>query len=268
MLPHTAIASARPPAESARRHSTRNSFGVLSILFGLALPAGADTGSFANIEQISDILERTRQAEAQRANTLEVTQSGRNLVVDAYVQGQMNRANTVSQSGDNASARISVTGDSNSFAIRQDSSPVGSQPAGRNDATLTIEGDSNDALIRQTNDFGELYYNSASLTQLGHGNTAAIYQTVSPGDLVEGGNVASIVQNGEDNDALIEQTGAGNTASIEQDGNDNQGKIYQDGEGLSAVLVQTGDALEYTINQTGCVVASGCGTVIVTQGAY
>ena len=163
---------------------------------------------------------------------------------------------------------MSVTGDANNFSIRQNSSPVGGQPAGRNDATLTIEGDSNDALIQQTNDFGELYYNSASLTQQGYGNTAAIYQTVSPGDLMAGGNVASIAQTGNDNDALIEQTGAGNTASIEQDGNDNQGRIYQDGEGLSALLVQTGDALEYTINQTGCVVASGCGTVTVTQGAY
>ncbi|WP_291075710.1 hypothetical protein [Hyphomonas sp.] len=268
MLPHIAIASARRPAEEARRHSTRKSFGVLSILLGLALPAGADTGSFANIEQISDILERARQAESQRNNTLEVTQSGRNLVVDAYVQGQMNRANTISQTGDNAAATVSVTGDANNFSIRQHSSPVGGQPAGRNDATLTIEGDSNDALIQQTNDFGELYYNSASLTQQGYGNTAAIYQTVSPGDLMEGGNVASIAQTGNDNDALIEQTGAGNTASIEQDGNNNQGRIYQDGEGLSALLVQTGDALEYTINQTGCVVASGCGTITVTQGAY
>ena len=135
-------------------------------------------------------------------------------------------------------------------------------------ATATDIDMATDALIQQTNDFGELYYNSASLTQQGYGNTAAIYQTVSPGDLMAGGNVASIVQTGNDNDALIEQTGAGNTASIEQDGNDNQGRIYQDGEGLSALLVQTGDALEYTINQTGCVVASGCGTVTVTQGAY
>jgi hypothetical protein len=87
----------------------------LSILLGLAFPAAADTGSFANIEQISDVLARARQAEAQRNNTLEVTQSGRNLVVDAYVQGQMNRANTISQTGDNSAATVSVTGDANNF---------------------------------------------------------------------------------------------------------------------------------------------------------
>jgi len=239
------------------------------ILFGgTAFTAVGDEGgqrSFANIEQISDILARASLAQAGIGNQVEILQEGEGLVVNAYVQGQLNkaveRANTVTQRGDGAVANVQVTGDQNQFSIDQSASDA----PGRNDASLIVEGDYNTASIQQTNDFGEAFFNTASIVQTGNGNIGAIVQTISPGDSASGGNTASIVQDGDDNDALIEQTGADNSAAIEQDGSDNQGRILQDGEGLSAVLVQSGAALEYTINQTGCVITSGCGSVVVTQ---
>lgn len=275
MLPYSVIGAGPFQPVNRWNRAARAAIGSVAILSAAASPALADTGSqgsFANIEQIADVMARTNVRLVGTANSVEVTQTGRNLVVDTYIEGQMNRAvsqaNTIKQTGDNASATVSVSGDMNTFSVEQSSTSFAGAGAGRNDASIAIDGSANNAAIGQTNDFGETYFNSAALTQTGHGNNAAIYQTVSPADLAAGGNMATITQTGNDNDALIEQTGADNSASIEQDGSNNKGAILQDGEGLSAVLMQTGDALEYTINQTGCVIATGCGTVVVSQGAH
>lgn len=275
MLPFSAIPSGSLRTDRKHTYAARASIGSFVVFAGIALPAFADAGSggsFANIDQIADIMARSDARLVGTGNAVEITQEGRNLVVDAYIEGQMNRAtsqaNSISQTGKNATATVSVTGDMNTFSVRQSSSSDAGGGVGRNDAALVIDGSSNDALIQQTNDFGELFFNSAALTQTGHNNSASIYQTVSPTDVDAGGNVASVQQTGNDNDALIEQRGADNTASIDQDGSYNQGQIQQDGEGLSAALVQTGTALEYTIKQTGCVIGTGCGTVVVTQGAH
>ncbi|WP_290929605.1 hypothetical protein [Hyphomonas sp.] len=240
----------------------------LALAGGIALHAAADDGvkrSFANIEQISDVLARARLAQAGTDNQVKLVQDGQDLKIDAYVQGQMNRAsakeNMIAQSGDGATAELRVVGDGNTFAIAQNAA----NGPGQNSASVSIDGDFNAADVRQTNDFGPTFSNTASLIQAGNGNSGTITQTVSPGTLAVGANMATITQTGNDNDALIEQTGADNSASIEQDGDGNRGAILQDGEGLSAILVQTGQALEYTINQTGCVVSSGCGAVSVTQ---
>lgn len=239
-----------------------------ALLAGGALPAMADQGtkqSFANIEQISDVLARIRLAQSGAGNQVKIIQDGKDLVVDAYVQGQMNRAsdraNTITQTGDGATAEVSVVGDENTFSISQ--SAV--DGPGQNLASVTMKGDFNSADVRQTNDFGPTYSNTARLVQTGNGNSGSIAQTIAPGALAAAENFGSITQTGDDNSALIEQTGADNSAAIEQDGDRNRGAILQDGEGLSAVLVQTGTALEYTINQTGCVISSGCGAVSVTQ---
>jgi Curlin associated repeat len=261
----------------AFRHVFRGTVLACSIIAAAMIesPAMADdgaTGSFANIEQIADIMARSNVRLVGTGNAVEVTQTGRNLVADTYIEGQLNRAtsqaNAIQQNGDNAAATVSIIGDQNSFSVKQSSTSFGEIGAGRNDAAIIIEGTGNDAAIQQTNDFGELFFNSASVSQTGNSNTAAIYQTVSPTDLAAGGNTASVTQTGNDNDALIEQSGADNSATIEQEGSGNHGQIFQDGEGLSAILAQTGDALEYTINQTGCVIATGCGTVVVSQGAH
>ena len=244
-----------------------------ALLGGSALPALADQGtkqSFANIEQISDVLARTRLAQTRLAqsgagNQVKIVQEGRDLVVDAYVQGQMNRANeranTITQTGDGAAAEVSVIGDENTFSITQ--SAAGGP--GQNKAYVAVKGDFNDSTVRQTNDFGLTFGNTASLVQAGNGNSGTIAQTVAPGTLAAAENFAAITQTGDDNSALIEQTGADNSATIEQDGDENRGAILQDGEGLSAILIQKGVALEYTIKQTGCVISSGCGAVSVTQ---
>ena len=244
-----------------------------AIVCGGALPASAEQGqkqSFANIEQISDVLARTRLAQTRLAqsgagNQVKIVQDGRDLVVDAYVQGQMNRAsdraNTITQTGDGAVAEVSLIGDENTFSISQSAA----DGPGQNKAYVTVKGDFNDSTIRQTNDFGPTFGNTSMLVQTGNGNSGTIAQTVAPGTLAAAENFAGITQTGDDNSALIEQTGADNSATIEQDGHDNRGAILQDGEGLSAILVQTGTALEYTINQTGCVISSGCGAVSVTQ---
>lgn len=241
------------------------------------MPASAEQGqkqSFANIEQISDVLARTRLAQTRLAqsgagNQVKIVQDGRDLVVDAYVQGQMNRAsdrasdraNTITQTGDGAVAEVSLIGDENTFSISQSAT----DGPGQNKTYVTVKGDFNDSTVRQTNDFGPAFGNTSRLVQTGNGNSGTIAQTVAPGTLAAAENFAAITQTGDDNSALIEQTGADNSATIEQDGHDNRGAILQDGEGLSAILVQTGTALEYTINQTGCVISSGCGAVSVTQ---
>ncbi|WP_321489306.1 hypothetical protein [uncultured Hyphomonas sp.] len=259
------------------RPSGRIWFGVIlsgcALIGAGALPALAEQGtkqSFANIEQISDVLARTRLAQTRLAqsgagNQVNVVQDGKDLVVDAYVQGQMNRANdranTITQAGDGAIAEVSVIGDENRFSISQNAA----DGPGDNKAYVTVKGDFNDSSVRQTNDFGPTFGNTASLVQTGNGNSSAIAQTVAPGTLAAAENFAAITQTGDDNSALIEQTGADNSAMIEQDGDENRGAILQDGEGLSAILIQTGTALEYTINQTGCVISSGCGAVSVTQ---
>ena len=241
------------------------------LIGGGCFHAGAQEAarrSFANIEQISDVLARARVAQVAQSgagNQVQVLQEGKDLSINAYVQGQMNRAsdraNAITQTGDAATANVQVVGDENAFSISQNAS----NGPGQNDASLTVEGDFNTADIRQSNDFGDGFSNTARLSQTGNGNTGAIVQTVAPGMLVAGGNFGVITQTGDDNEALIEQTGADNSAMIGQDGDGNRGAILQDGEGLSALLIQKGSALDYTINQTGCVISSGCGAVSVTQ---
>ena len=234
-----------------------------ALFGGSALPALADQGtkqSFANIEQISDVLARTRLAQTRLAqsgagNQVKIVQEGKDLVVDAYVQGQMNRANEQGQyhlpdRGWRGSPRlVSLETRTHSPSLRMRLTDPGQNKAyvtrSKEISTIQVFG-RRTILVRPS-------AIRPGWSQTGNGNSGTIAQTVAPGTLAAAENFAAITQTGDDNSALIEQTGADNSATIEQDGDDNRGAILQDGEGLSAILVQTGTALEYTINQTGCV---------------
>lgn len=199
-------------------------------------------------------------------NNLAVHQDGSELSAKIKIQGhdnsRPNAVNSIEQIGIGSEAVIYIHGDRNGFDIRQEGT---GQEAANNEVLVDVIGQSNMLEISQINGFGETFFNSSSISQLGDGNFAGIVQEVNPSTLIGGGNAASISQDGYDHIARIRQTGADNSALIDQSGAGNFGTILQHGEGLAAALYQDGVGLEYTINQSGCVIGTGCGTVTVSQ---
>jgi len=95
----------------------------------------------------------------------------------------------------------------------------------------------------------------ASIVQQGNANVAYLSQngTSLVGNIVQVGSAqeAFILQQGSDLTAYISQQGSGNQARITQTGSDNQAAISQHGANNSASIVQAGSGLQSSISQSG-----------------
>lgn len=87
------------------------------------------------------------------------------------------------------------------------------------------------------------HHNDATISQVGDGNDASVYQVSVAGGEV---NVAGIEQEGNDNSASISQT-----RTDVMDGLDNWGSILQTGDLNMATMVQEGDSHWSQISQNG-----------------
>jgi hypothetical protein len=217
------------------------------------------------VEQVGDDTSVRVQHEGTGNQTV-ISQAGRDLAVDVEITGANNGAtsaqNSVTQTGVGSTASIAIVGDDNRFTVNQDGAE---DLAANNTFTASINGSGNSLDSNQTNLFGEQFFNTGGISQTGAGNSASLSQEIDPRELIAGGNVASISQNGLDHIARIMQAGSDNTATIDQAGDGNLAVINQDGTGLQAVLEQDGSGLNYEINQTGCALSGGCAPVIIRQ---
>jgi minor curlin subunit len=96
-------------------------------------------------------------------------------------------------------------------------------------------GSGNTARLHQGGWMQEASIVQGSPSCLAKGNQAAIYQ------LYGSGNVASILQRGAGNNAVISQHISGGIASVEQLGNHNRASLTQKVAGAAAEIIQNGD---------------------------
>ena len=212
---------------------------TVMLAFALAGPAFAQDGNGAEILQSGN------------DNKTSVTQKGDSNEASVSLYGNSNgqTAGAITQEGDGAYAEIYIEGDENNFTVQQDTASA---------FYGAVYGDANTLTVDQVNTYSEAYQNYGAALQTGYGNTATLEQQVEAYGESGGLNQAYIVQNGNDNTALLEQTGTDNLAEISQDGNGNSGTLIQNGVGLSAALNQVGNNLPgYTITQD-CIASAAC----------
>ncbi|MEC4765774.1 hypothetical protein LPL18_000215 [Halomonas sp. CUBES01] len=109
--------------------------------------------------------------------------------------------------------------------------------------------------------FAQSRANVAVIRQIGDGNTNLINQGRSRQDKA---NLASIVQNGNYNDAMINQKGSDNTGLIRQDGNRHEANITQIGNSLDSQIIQNGQNSNVSISHSG----SGSYGISIEQQAF
>lgn len=110
-----------------------------------------------------------------------------------------------------------------------------------------------------SSDFGraDILLTAASIQQTGHNIVGLIdqRQDISTTDRalygVQGGNIAQIIQNGDDLDARIDQIGNLNRARIVQDGSGQIASAFQSGVANSVDIAQTGSGNLAITSQTG-----------------
>jgi len=149
------------------------------------------------------------------------------LFTASMVFAQSNNA-TVDQNGNGNDAEVEQTGTLNNADINQGFEGQGQNGA---DATISQSGVNNDAIINQRawNNRG----NEHSIEQIGTTNSAKV-------DAYNGDNVGTILQNGDDNDALMQHGAAKEgDGNIEQNGDENSALLRQySGFGNSASIIQ------------------------------
>ncbi|WP_412504380.1 beta strand repeat-containing protein [Roseovarius sp. SYSU LYC5161] len=93
--------------------------------------------------------------------------------------------------------------------------------------------------------------NEAFLDQTGADNTALINQDLGADGSVGGGanQVATVDQDGDDNETDVLQQGDGNTATVTQVGDDNDTNVTQQGDGNRADNLSVGDSNTVTVSQ-------------------
>ncbi|WGK63728.1 hypothetical protein [Croceiramulus getboli] len=174
----------------------------------------------------------------------------------------------ITQEGDLNAAFVDQDGDYNVADIEQ-TSPSGTDEGNRayiqqgvgyavnNEASISQDGSGNDALTRQFFDS-----NVASTVQEGDDNDADIRQNAPSNDAGAGpasaaSNIASVEQYGDLNGAFVRQNtnpatvGGFNLATIVQDGDDNYGYQTQDGDTNTAAIVQKGEGNYANQDQDG-----------------
>lgn len=189
-----------------------------------------------------------------------------------FAQETRNSA-VIQQDGNNNIAMIEQIGEGNTATILtrgrrhrvllEQSSDDGKKNENRLEAD--ISGEDNLVIAEQSNEGTGDALNDGSIAQSGRGNTVELFQRGGTFSESVFGNTAIIRQTGDSNISSVDQTGADNFVSLDQNGNSNLGDIVQNGQGLSVELVQNGNGLTQSITQTGCVIGTGCGTVVVTQ---
>lgn len=176
---------------------------------------------------------------------------------------QIGSGNTaiIAQVGQGNTATIVSNGERNEATLEQNAA----QNKESNTFEAEILGQDNYARIEQSSRLHDRLGNEGLMLQSGRRNTVILTQNHQEFGGEVFGNSAIISQFGKDNTSIVDQTGADNTVELDQTGNENFGDITQNGQGLSVELSQNGNGLTQTITQTGCAIVSGCGTVRITQ---
>lgn len=207
----------------------------------------AGFGQIANVEVVENAFPNN--------NLVKINQQGETNDASVSIQGGEQHDFQIKQTGsDNVASMRQYYSSSNTFRIDQDGYS--------NEARIQQESgrDGDQASIKQTGDLNKARIsladadgisptrdNQATIKQTGSGNNATIEQK-TPNDILYTPdapaeialNEATIVQNGDDNTALLQQYGSESFGKIQQSGSLNDATLTQAGVGDQATIVQNG----------------------------